>query len=102
MADLPLSPRKPSSHASWITGRRVAALIAGWLVVASLAAPFLDLYYEARASLYLVPPLVLIYGYCLSHPRRATALLALIATLVAVLAIGFVLLIPKAASALAH
>jgi len=64
-----------------------------------LAALSLDLYYEARASLYLVPPLVLTYVYCLLHPRRATALLAVLATVAAVLTIGFVLLIPKAASA---
>lgn len=71
-------------------------------MVASLVAPSLDLYYEARASLYLVPPLVLIYSYSLSHRRRATGLLALIATVVVVLAIGFALVIPKAASALAR
>lgn len=85
-----------------MTGRRVVATIAGWLVVASLAAPSLGLYYESRAFLYVVPPLVLIYGYCLSRPRRATALLALIATVVALLAVGLVMLIPKAASALAR
>ena len=77
-------------------------MIAGWLVVAFLAAPSLDLYYEARASLYVVPPLVLIYGYCLSRPRRASALLALIATVVVILAIGLAVVIPKAASALAR
>ena len=68
-------------------------------MVAFLAAPSLGLYYEARASLYLLPPLVLVDGYALSHPRRATAVLALVATLVVVLVIGLAWVIPKAASA---
>lgn len=102
MAASPLRPRRPGASRSWITGPRVAILIAGWLVVASLAAPSLGLYYEARASLYSTPPLLLIYVYCLSHRRRATAVLALVATLVVVLAIGLALVIPKATSALAR
>lgn len=85
-----------------MTGPRVSALIAGWLVVASVAAPFLDLYYEARACLFLLPPLVPIYGYCISHPRRATALLGFIATLVVLFAIGVAFVMPKAASVLAR
>ncbi|MBI3748949.1 MAG: hypothetical protein HY262_08920 [Chloroflexi bacterium] len=101
MTASPLSPRKPSASPSPLTGRRVATLIAGWLVVASLAAPALGLYYEARASLYLLAPLMLIYAYCFTHRRRATALLALIATVVVGLGIGLALVIPKAASALA-
>jgi hypothetical protein len=64
-----------------------------------LAVPSLGLYYEARASFYLLAPLVLIYAYCITHQRRATALLALVATVVVVLAIGLALLIPKASSA---
>jgi hypothetical protein len=77
----------------------VLDLIVGWLVVAFLAAPYLGLYYEARAALYLLPPLVLVYGYCLSHPRRTTAVLALIATVVVVVAIGLAWLIPKGVAA---
>ncbi len=99
MTDSPLSSGNSGPRSSRITGPRVAVLVVGWLAVASLAAPSLDLYYEARASLFLAPPLVLTYVYCLSHPRRATALLAVLATVAAVLTIGFVLLIPKAASA---
>ena len=95
------SSRKPGASPSPITAQRVAALIVVWLVVVSVAAPSLGLYYEARASLYLVPPLILIYAYCLSHRRRTAALLALVATLVVVLVIGLALVIPKAASALA-
>ncbi len=102
MAASPLSARKPTASPSPITGPRVATLIAGWLVVASLAVPSLGLYYEARASFYVLPPLVLIYAYCVTHRRRVTALLALIATVVVVLAIGLALVIPKAVSAFAR
>lgn len=101
MAASPLSPHEPSASPSPIMGRRVATLIGGWLVLASLAVPSLGLYYEARASFYLLAPLVLIYAYCVTHRRRATALLAFIATVAVVLAIGLALVIPKAASALA-
>ena len=84
---------------SWLTGPRALALIAGWLLVAFLAAPSLGLYYEGRASLYLLPPLVLVDGYCLSHRRRATAVLALITTIVVVLTIALAWVIPKATAA---
>lgn len=77
------------------------ALVAGWLAIAWLAAPSLGLYYEGRAGFYLVPPLILIYGYCLSRRRRFTALLAIVATVIVVLVIGFVAAIPKATSAFA-
>lgn len=97
----PLSPRGPSASGSPITGRRVATLIVGWLVVASLAIPALGLYYEARASFYLLAPLVLIYAYCATHRRRATAILAISATAAVVVAIGLALVIPKATSAVA-
>lgn len=79
-----------------ITAVRVATLIIIWLAVVFLAAPRLGLYYEALAAWYAVPPLGLVYAYCLAHRRRATGLLALVATLVAVLAIGFAIVIPKA------
>jgi len=85
--------RSPSSP---ITGVRVTALIIIWLAVVSLAAPPLGIYYEAVAACYTVPLLGLIYAYCASHRRRATALLAVIATVVAALTIGFVMVIPKA------
>jgi len=74
-------------------------MIAGWLVVAFLVADSLGLYYEAQASLYLLPPLVLVYGYSLSHPRRATALIAFVATVVVVLAIGLAGVIRNAGGA---
>jgi len=98
VADSPLSPRQSDASRSWLTGPRVLALITGWLVVVFLAAPSLGLYYEARASLYLLPPLVLVYGYCLSHPRRTTAVLALATTVVVALAIGLAWVIPKAST----
>ena len=101
MAASPLSPREPDAPPASMTLRRVAALIACWLVIAWLAAPPLGLYYEGRASLYLVPPLLVAYGYCLSHRRRATALLALVSTVLVALAIGLAALIPKATPAFA-
>jgi len=84
------------SRSSPLTGVRVATLIIIWLAVVFLAAPRLGLYYEAIAAWYTVPPLGLIYASCVSHRRRATALLAVVATVVAVLAIGFAIVIPKA------
>jgi len=95
-----LSPRPSDAARSWLTGPRVVALITGWLLVAFLAAPSLGLYYEARASLYLLPPLIFVYGYCLSHPRRTTATLALIVTFLVVLGIGVAWVIPKASTTL--
>ena len=84
------------SRSSPITGARVTTLTMIWLAVVFLAAPFLGLYYEPLAALYTVPLLGLIYAYCVSHRRRATALLAVVATVVAVLVIGFAIVIPKA------
>ena len=82
-----------------ITAVRVATLIIIWLAVVFLAAPRLGLYYEALAAWYAVPPLGLVYAYCVAHRCRATGLLALVATLVAVLVIGFAMMIPKATAA---
>ncbi len=88
------------SRSSPITGVRVTTLIIIWLAVVSLAAPPLGLYYETLAAWYTVPLLGLIYAYCVSHRRRATALLAVVATVVAVLVIGFAIVIPKATTAI--
>ena len=90
-------PGKPAPRSS-ITAPRVAAAVAGWLTVAWLAAPSLGLYYEALATFLLVPPLILVHGYCLSHRRRATALLACIASIVVVLAIAISVVIHQATS----
>jgi hypothetical protein len=91
--------RAEVSRSSPITGVRVATLIIIWLAVVSLAAPPFGLYYETLAAWYTVPPLGLTYAYCVSHRRRATALLAVVATVVAVLVIGFAIVIPKATTA---
>lgn len=99
MANSPLSPPQSDTSRLWLTAPRVLALIAGWLVVAFLAVHSLGLYYEAQASLYLLPPLVLVYGYYLSRPRRTTAVLALVATVVVVLAIGLAWVIRNAGGA---
>lgn len=88
--------RTVRSRSSPITGVRVTTLIIMSLAVVSLAAPPLGLYYEALAAWYTVPLLGLIYAYCVSHRHRAPALLAVVATVVAVLAIGFAIVIPKA------
>ena len=86
-------------QSSPITGVRVAALAVIWLAVVYLAAPRLGLYYETLAVCYVVPPLGLIYAFGISHRSRATAYLAVIATVVAVIAIGFAIAIPKGSAA---
>jgi hypothetical protein len=87
------------SRTSPITGVRVATLMIIWLAAVFLAAPRLGLYYEALAVCYVVPPLGLNYAYCISHRGRATAYLVVVATVVAVVAIGFAVLIPKGSAA---
>ena len=86
-------------QSSPITSLRVTALVVIWLAVVYLAAPRLGIYYEALAICYVLPPLGLIYAYCISHRSRATAYLAVIATVVAVIAIGFAIAIPKGSAA---
>ena len=88
-----------SDRSTPVTGVRVAILIVVWLAVIYLAAPRFGLYFETLAGLYTVPPLALVYAYCLSHQRRATATLAVAATVVAVFIIGFALVIPKGSAA---
>jgi hypothetical protein len=79
-----------------MTGARVATLSIIWLAVVSLAAPRFGLYYETLAAWYVVPLLGLTYAYCVAHRRRATALLAVATTVVAILVVGFAIVIPKA------
>ena len=64
-----------------------------------LAAPRIGIYFETLVVLYTVPPLALVYAYCLSHSRRATAILAVAATVVALFLIGFAVVIPKGSAA---
>jgi hypothetical protein len=84
-----------------IAGSRLTTLIVIWLAVVYLAAPPFALYYETAAAWYTVPPLLLIYAYCLSHRHGASALLAVVPTAVAFSRFGFAIAIPKAASAAA-
>jgi len=91
-----LSTGRPPSP---LSGLRIATLIIIWLVVVFLVAPPLGLYYELLAAWCVVPPLGLIYVYCLSHRRRATAWLAVVATVVAALIIGFAVVFPKGSAA---
>jgi hypothetical protein len=86
-------------RSSAVTGARVGTLIVLWLAVVYLAAAQIGLYYEPLAIVYVVPPLALIDAYCLSHRSRATAYLAVAATIVAVLIIGFAIVIPKGSAA---
>jgi len=87
--------RRPSS----ITGVRIVTLIIVWVAIVYVFAPQLGLYYEALAAWYMVPPLGLIYAYCASHRSAVTAVVAVVATLVAVLVIGVAMVIPKASVA---
>jgi hypothetical protein len=88
-----------TGRSTLVTGVRVTTLFVTWLAVVYLVAPRIGLYYETLAVLYTVPPLALVYAYCLSHPRRATAILAVAATVVALFLIGFAVVIPKGSAA---
>ena len=81
------------------TGVRVALLSVLWVAVVYLIASPLGLYYERLAAWYTVPVLGLTYAYCVSHRRRATTILAVVATLAAILVIGLSLVIPKGSAA---
>lgn len=80
---------------TWLTGWRVVVLGVAWLALIYLAAPAIGLYYEALAAVYVVPILVLIDMYAVSHPSRATLSFALVATIAAVLILGVAMIIPK-------
>jgi uncharacterized membrane protein len=82
-----------------VTGAPVSALIVIWLAVVYLIAPSLGLYYERFAAWYTLPPLGLIYLYCLSHRRRGTAYLAIATTVIAILILGFAIMFPKGSAA---
>lgn len=82
-----------------ITGVRVTSVMVIWLGVVYLAAPLLGLYYGTLAAWYTLPSLILIYAYCLSHRRPSTALLAVVATVIAVVVVGFAVVMPKATAA---
>lgn len=87
------------TRSSPLTGMRMAALIVIWLAFVSVATPTLGLYYEPLAVAYTVPTLALVYAYCASHRSRATTYLAVGATLIAALIIGFAIVIPKGSAA---
>ena len=86
-------------RSSPLTGVRVTTVITMWLGIVFLAAPLLNLYYVTLAAWYSAPPLILTYAYCVSHRCRATALLAVVATIVAVMVVAFAVVIPKATTA---
>jgi hypothetical protein len=78
-----------------ITGLRVAALVVAWLVSVSVMQPRIGIYYESLAALYALPPLALVYAYCVTYRRRSTTILAVVATVVVVLLIGLAAVFPK-------
>ena len=82
-------------HRTRITGLRVAVLVVAWVAFVYVMQPSLGAYYEFLAALYALPPLGLVYAYCGSHRSRSTAILAVVATVVVVLLIGFAAVIPK-------
>ena len=86
-------------RSSPLTGLRTAVLVVIWLAVVYVATPTLGLYYEPLAVAYTVPTLGLVYAYCASHRSRATAYLAVAATLAVALIIGFAIVIPKGSAA---
>ncbi len=86
-------------RSSPITGARITILGVLWLTAVFLAASSLGLYYETLAAWYAVPILGLTYAYCLSHLRRETVVLAVVATVVAILVVGFALVFPKGSAA---
>jgi hypothetical protein len=77
---------------------RLAAVIGVWLAVVLVAAPRVGLYYETLAAWLVLPPLGLIYVYCLTHRRRASAVLALTATATAALVIALAVVMPQASA----
>ncbi len=82
---------------SAITGFRVALLILVWLgVVVFVLAPRAGLYYQACAAWLALPPLGLIYVYCVTHRDRASAVLAVVASAVAALVIALAAVLPQA------
>lgn len=80
-----------------ITGLRVALLILVWLgVVVFVLAPRAGLYYQGYAAWLVLPPLGLIYLYCVAHRCRASAALAVVASAVAALVIVLAAVLPQA------
>jgi len=74
-------------------------LIAVWLAFVYVMAPGIGLYYELLAAWYTLPPLGLVYAYCVSHRSRSTSILAVVATVAVVLLIGFAAVFPKGSAA---
>jgi hypothetical protein len=81
---------------SAITGFRVTVVILVWLGVVFLLAPRGGLYYLAFAAWLVLPPLGVIYVYCVTHRGRASARLAVIASAVAALVIALAAVLPQA------
>ena len=82
-----------------ITGLGVAMLVSVWLAFVYVMAPSLGLYYERLAAWYTLPPLGLVYAYCISHRRRSTAILAVVATIITLLLLGLSAVFPKGSAA---
>ena len=78
-----------------ITGLRVAMLVVAWWAFVYVMQSSIGAYYEILAALYTLPSLGLVYAYCGTHRSRPTAILAVVATVVAVLLVGLAAVIPK-------
>ena len=83
-------------RSSAITGLRVTVVILVWLGVVFLLAPRVGLYYVAFAAWLVLPPLGVIYAYCVTHPGRASSALAVVASAVAALVIALAAVLPQA------
>jgi hypothetical protein len=70
-----------------------------WIAIALLTAPSIGLYYGALAVWCTLPVLALTYIYCLSNRRRDTAILAVVATGLAITIIGFAMVFPTGSAA---
>lgn len=88
-----------AGRSSSITGLRVVALVIIWLGIVYMAAAPLGLYYETLAAWYTIPALALVYTYCIAHRGRATAYVAVVATLVVVLIVGIAAVFPEGSAA---
>lgn len=78
-----------------IAGLRIAVLVVAWLAFVYVIQPNLGAYYESLAAWYTLPPLGLVYAYCVSHRSRSTAILAIVATIFVILLIGSAAVFPK-------
>ncbi len=86
------SAAKPRTR---IAGFRIATLVIAWLAFVYVMQSSLGVYYESLTAWYTLPSLGLVYAYCVTHRSRWTAIVAVVATVVVLLLIGFAAVLPK-------